>query len=304
MHEGLNDYALLLKISRDPPPRLRHIRPDLPRAFDEVINTALAMSPAARYPTAEAFAEALSNAARQAGIFTADARAVKAFVTPLLLPGLEARREAAARIRRQRLGGSTSDVERLSRPSAPRIESERPSGPGSQPYAPVPRVEIPRASAPRSSPLASAVTLTDAIGPSVREDSKEVTLSAGITPADTAPKPRSRAWLAVGAVLLVPLSGVVLTLARSSRSSSASNSAASPGAPPSAGSSVSAPILTPAELPVEPLDDQATDASTISPGELGLERGTTLGGRRHLRTPSSATSAYVQPEPRANPYKK
>ncbi|MBK8999036.1 MAG: protein kinase [Myxococcales bacterium] len=299
MHEGLNDYALLLKVSKEPPPRLRHVRPELPRAFDEALAGALSMRPSDRYPTAEAFAEALASAARQAGVFPADARAVKAFLAPLLLPGLEARRESAARIRRQRLGGSIGDVERHSRPSAPRIEVR---SPGSEPYASVPRVEIPLPSAPRSSPLASAATVTDAIGPSAPPSEALTQLAATVV--EVAPKARSRAWLAGLALIVVSVVGVAVSMTRSSGNPSAESNASPAPRPAPAASSASLPVVTPAELPVEAVKDDPADATAISPDDLGLEPGAAAAGRRFPRAPALAPSVYAPPEPRANPYKR
>lgn len=290
MHEGLNDYALLLKVSRDPPPRLRHVRPDLPRALDEALAGALAMRPSDRHPTAEAFAEALSNAARQAGILAADSRGVKAFVSPLLMPTLEARREAAARIRRKQLGGSVSDAERPSRPSSP---------PRSRPVQGAP-AELVLPSAPRSSPVSSAATVTDAIGPSVPADGAT---GLAIIAAEPRPKPRSRAWLVLGAAPLV--AGAILVGARLRSSENASRDSRPPPTPAPASSSASVPVVTPSELPVEPVTEESADASTITPKDLGFEPSPHATSRRPFRVPApAAPSSYVQPEPRANPYKK
>jgi len=303
MHEGLNDYALLLKVSRDPPPRLRHVRPDLPRALDEVIAGALAMRPADRFPTAEAFAEALSEAARRAGVPPADARTVKASVSPLLLPMLSARRDEAARIRRQQRAGSLSDAERPSRPSAPPPSSAPmdvpvPSVPrSSSPLAAAGTVDLPLPSAPRSSsPLAAAVTVTDAIGPS-RPPETDLTVVAP----NAAPKPHSRAWLFLAGAALVPALGF-LALALLARQAPSATGATALAPPPSASSRPPLPVVTPKELPVEPASAEALDAATITPRDLGFERAAAPGARRALRAPAPHASSYAQPEPRANPY--
>jgi serine/threonine-protein kinase len=58
-----------------PPPSLRALRPDLPPAVDQVMSTALAKAPDARYPSCTAFARALATAcgvAGQAGEAAAD----------------------------------------------------------------------------------------------------------------------------------------------------------------------------------------------------------------------------------------
>jgi serine/threonine-protein kinase len=106
LYDGINDPVLMLKVGREPPMRARHVQADLPRELDEVVARALSMSPANRYPTAEAFAQALSEAARDAGLQRAEVREVKDFVRGLIGPRLEARREKAIKVRalRQRLG--------------------------------------------------------------------------------------------------------------------------------------------------------------------------------------------------------
>lgn len=323
MHEGLNDYALLLKITRDPPPRLRHVRPDLPRAFDEVLARALEMRPTARFPSAEAFAEALSQAARASGIYPAEARGVKAFVTPHFLPELEVRRELASRIRRARLGGSAAEFDRPSRPSSARLEALRPSVPpsappvvprsepplassprASTPLASAPLASAPLASAPRSFPEASAVTLTDTLGPSIPADALDAGTGLDATAAPThalVARPRTRTWLVLAAALSVPALGAAITLARGRDTSPPAPTGAPLTPPPPQPTLSTAVIVTPAELPVE-TGDEAADAATISPTDLGLERGRRLFGRVPKPAPPP-TPSYSQPEPRANPYK-
>ena len=80
MHDGTNDPVLMLKIARDPPMRLRHVRPELPRELDAVLASALAMDPRSRSPTAEALADAFRDAAARAAVSPADAREVRDFL--------------------------------------------------------------------------------------------------------------------------------------------------------------------------------------------------------------------------------
>jgi serine/threonine-protein kinase len=279
LHEGLNDFALMLKVTREPPPRLRHLRPDLPLALDEAVARALKMNPRDRYPTAEAFAEALAHAAAEAGIAPVGARAVKAFVTPLLLPDIEARRERAARVRRVRFGTSVGPSE----PSAPlrsRPVSERPSAPPAPPEPATPtEVILPRTAVLEETELVGAAPV-----PRRAPRSRTVLLAASVT-------------------FAVILASMVFSRVRSTRPTPAPEVATS--AAPAEKPAEPTPIVTPSELPVEAEADP--DAATISVKELELERGTSphrpapvLGPPR--AAPLSPTN--LQPEPRANPYKK
>lgn len=98
LYEGLEEPALLLKIVREPPPPLFHVAPDVPRQLAEVVAGALAFEREHRYPTAEAFADALSRAARSLGAAPADTRRMRDFVTPIFEPHLARRKKRLAKI--------------------------------------------------------------------------------------------------------------------------------------------------------------------------------------------------------------
>lgn len=54
-------HSVIMRHLGDPPPALRRLRPDVPIAIERVVARALAKEPAARYPTAAAFADALGT---------------------------------------------------------------------------------------------------------------------------------------------------------------------------------------------------------------------------------------------------
>ena len=56
------EFAVLSAHLNDPPPPLSNVRPDLPRSLDDVLATAMAKNPSARYSRAGAFAAAFSAA--------------------------------------------------------------------------------------------------------------------------------------------------------------------------------------------------------------------------------------------------
>lgn len=120
LYDGLGEAAVLLKVSRETPPPLHHIRQDLPPTLTRAVMRALAFAPADRYPTAEAFGDALARAARSDGVHVADVRAVKSVVQPIVEPMLEKRRAKL----KQLLGAVDTEV--LQRPELP---PSRPSVP-------------------------------------------------------------------------------------------------------------------------------------------------------------------------------
>ena len=58
---GANAQAVLARKAADPVPRLRTVRPDVPRSLEQVIERALARAPADRFATVEQFAVALTR---------------------------------------------------------------------------------------------------------------------------------------------------------------------------------------------------------------------------------------------------
>lgn len=135
LYEGQSDAATLLKIVRESPLGLRAIKPEVPAAIEAAVARALSLDMSARYPTAEAFAEALAAAARSAGLARAERKDVTQFLEPLLGDRLARRREKAREVRslRQRMGELTAldqtlrpshtDLGRAAAPSQPRLEA-------------------------------------------------------------------------------------------------------------------------------------------------------------------------------------
>jgi serine/threonine-protein kinase len=78
-NEGVVLFAVLAGAKRSP----RDVAPHVPEAIDRVVMSALAVDITMRPPTALAFAEALENAAAEAGVTIASARALAAFVREL-----------------------------------------------------------------------------------------------------------------------------------------------------------------------------------------------------------------------------
>jgi len=60
--QGATPYKILSAHINQPVPKIRELRPELPEAVQEVLETALAKNPAKRYSTAEAMASALTSA--------------------------------------------------------------------------------------------------------------------------------------------------------------------------------------------------------------------------------------------------
>jgi serine/threonine-protein kinase len=260
LHDGTNDPVLMLKIAREPPMRLRHVRPDLPREFDAVLAGALSMDPRSRPSTAEAFADALREAAEQAGVKAADAREVRDFVLGLVGPELEARRDKVAEIRalRQRW-----------------VELGGPSGSAA--------ADRPRADAAPRPPLVEQLEATVAHGPVLpaRAPRRASGLGSLLTVILTAPL-LSRAWVVASILPAVALALAYVVasdgtpkVTRAVSMPATTSSASAPPATPSASAPSTAPserVLTPADLGEIPPADAALDVDgVITPFELGIE---------------------------------
>ena len=87
-YDGESPEAIALKHADEPIPSVREWRPDVPEAVELVTRVALAKTPAARFPTAAAFLEALDAAIRN------DAPPVVITTTPIRRIPVRARRTA------------------------------------------------------------------------------------------------------------------------------------------------------------------------------------------------------------------
>ena len=92
-----NDVATLLRIASVPPPRLREVEPSVPELLDQCVAKALAMNVEDRWPTAQAFKQALQEACRAHGE-VAETEEVADFVSRIVEPVILERRARAAEI--------------------------------------------------------------------------------------------------------------------------------------------------------------------------------------------------------------
>ena len=98
LYDAPNEAAILLKIVREPPTRLRTVRRELPIGIDEVVAKALQLNVNHRFASAELFAEELIAAAAKAGLKRAERREVATYLEPLLQRKLRARKEKVLEI--------------------------------------------------------------------------------------------------------------------------------------------------------------------------------------------------------------
>jgi serine/threonine-protein kinase len=252
MYDGLAAPVVMLKIARHEPTRARHVRADLPRELDDVVARALTLSADERFETAQAFADALSEAARGAGIARADAREVGSFLSALIGPRLEARREKATKTRelRRRLDAfdpaTPHELSRFEEPT--RVMAARPSSPPDASDDLAATLEPERRSVSADvAPLPPTAVLV---------------LRSFAYRLITAPL-RSRAWLlaSFGPVLLVALVWALSSEPSSARGRARASSASSAKALPARAVNSAttgpeeAPVITPQDLAVEPPQD-------------------------------------------------
>jgi eukaryotic-like serine/threonine-protein kinase len=293
LYEGVGDAALLLKIVREPPTPLRHVRPELPREIGDVVARALTLDAGSRFQTAESFALELAAAARAAGIAIADARRVRSFVQPLVAPALEARRAKVARVLAKRGRVSDGPLAPVDEPTASRqrVLSREADTVAVQP-------------APASAP-AGAMTETVA----GREEqvsqtgSLEALLRGSVVPPAalmTAPL-RSKVWLLVAIIPAI----VLLVVWSVTGSGTTADST-----PPAAAASPSTEPLEP-EPPASAEPEVDVLPEVITPSELALESANPGRGKPPSRPRQSGRPAVEilesdppQPPPLDNPYPK
>lgn len=133
LYDGPNDAAILFKIVRERPMRVKHLRKDVPDEIDASLARALEPDPAKRFASAEEFADALAEAAEKHQL-KADHREVRRFFEPILAPLIEKR---AARMR-----DAAAGLEARSNPSNP-IPASDPRGGLLPPHTPTVRSSPP-----------------------------------------------------------------------------------------------------------------------------------------------------------------
>lgn len=267
LFDGSNDAAILLKIVREPAMRVRAINPEIPKSIESVIEKALAIDADVRHETAEAFAEALAEAARSAGVARAERREVTRFSRPILGKRLDERRERSREVRAVRL--QVSEIELLDADARP-----------SQP----------------DPPRALSGTVDDAAVGALSSSEHTQTSTAGIsTVASFSLAPRRRRVLAAAAIAGAGLTAVALGVGdfddESPPSDRAVSTAVPPAAPPAAASAIPAPSPT-VSAPTPPASAPSPLASSAAPKPVapaGLSR-----SRGNVSTPR---------KPLGNPYK-
>lgn len=299
LHDGLNDAALMLKIVRDAPMRLSHLRSDIPRPIDEAVAGALTLDPRARHASAEVFAEVLVRAAAAAGIARADPREVKNFLLPMVEAELGNRKNKVTHIRRGR--GSMPPVsERALRvdqgPTVAVVPISRPPSSSSSSHR-VPLDATAEDLEPRDRTSATVFETSDR--PPV----------VGSTQTLTAPRARARVWI-LAAVIPVSLIGFFSIVALWSRPETAPVSAPQIATQSPEPHAAQAPLPPPVEAPLVPAEE-ADAAVIISPSQLAVESAEPspkVHGAPPRRWPltgkpaPAAESPPAQPEPLGNPY--
>jgi serine/threonine protein kinase len=295
LYEGLEEPALLLKVVREPPPPLVHVAPDVPRELAEVVAGALAFDRERRYPTAEAFAEALSQAARSLGIAPADTRRLRDFVGPIFEPHLTRRRRRLAKI-------YSRDSDRASIPgSEPPPASER-GGTGSRVRRIISDsdIEPPRLDVP--TPSSHDLRETEALVPS-RTSVADLPATESLVP----PLPAVRspaAWALILVVIAALIAAVAVGLmalgARSTAEAAPTATTASPPPPlasPAGTTTPTAATADPNDIPI--LSPSALPLASTTPSATSAPK---RGGRPVVRPAPKPTAK--EPEPLGNPWTK
>jgi eukaryotic-like serine/threonine-protein kinase len=266
LYEAANDAAILFKVTRDRPMRVGQVSPGIPQAIDDAVAKALEPNVEARFPSAEAFADALSLAADQHGL-KVDHREVGRFFEPILTVLLDKRR---ARVR---------EVKGLRKPGDPALHSN-PSH-----AMPIPEGGAEAPTVP-STPLTGAGELADATQSG----------TGGVSAIDAAVftrKPRS--WLvgaAAGGIVVLVIGSVALW------GSSAGQAPKTSSVPAAA----SAPVAESAKL--EP--DKPVVSSEPGPSESAAAPDASAAAPKPKAPPRKWHPTPTPPsddQPVANPYK-
>ena len=323
LHDGPNDAAILLKIVREAPMRVRAVESSIPPAIDDVIAKALCLDVEERFASADAFAEALVHAAREAGIARAERREVTQFLTPLLEGRLGVRREKAREVHtlRQQVEQlvSRESPSQQSGPSAIRSVAEAAAprdvsfDDPTLPLATVPTLTAPEA---RAATVTTAETVADArlvdvlptedlhLEPLAQPNDQTQTGTAGIsTMARSIMPPRRPRLLLFGAALGAMLLLVALLFAAFGRDEPKPEStpASSPASTmPAAPAQAPTPTATaPVEAP-EPQPVAVTPDAAVGSGEAAHQPPPK---RRPPAPPSKPGVVSTPPKLLGNPYK-
>jgi len=208
-----NDGAILQGILAGPQQTPRQIDPSIPEGIDRVCMRALARKRADRYATAAEFSDAIEQAAQQAGVTIASARAVASFV------------EASGAYKKMH----PKEIAALKQGVAgvPPAPNSNPRSAPSLPAVPAP------ADQPKSTPTAP---------------SQVTSAGSALSAPSPAPPPRKLGWV-IGAVAVAAVAGVVAGVGIFLRSTPASpGGAAAPPAVSEPAPGSTGPVVAPSTL--------------------------------------------------------
>ena len=281
LYDATGDVSTLLRIVTEPPPRLRDAAPDVPTALDHAVSKALTMDIEERYPTAEAFARALSEAAAAEGLLATHDE-VASCVRELVGDRLASRRTTIAKVIGLRATmGSIADAaqDTLSTTNSIEAAARHHPGPHPAPTAPASAVqhngssddELPTLRPPTREANAQAASgagqdahLGESDSIAVDVDGVESftkTDTTSVTPTES-PRPRRRTlqWMVLGMGAVVVTAGVALVLR-------AAPSVGGDTVAPTAEALGSAPSSTPPAPSVVPALSVVPAASIASAGQ-------------------------------------
>lgn len=298
LHEGLNDAALMLKIVREAPMRLSHLRADIPRPLDEAVAGALTLDPRRRHPSAEAFADALVKAAASVGIARADARDVRDFILPMVQDELDKRKSKVTRLRQNR-GSLPPTSER-----SVRIDQ----GPTVS-VVPISRPPLPSSSSSShrrmDNTISEELEARDRTSATVFETSDRPPV-VGTAHTRTQPRLTPRMFFFAGAALFIVFVGFIAGL----KLTSSPEPTPAPEANPAAIAPPQQPIVAP-PIPTPVASDEIIDPEKLPIVETDPTPRVHPAGRPTTKKPAtgktvqpSVETLAPQPQPLDNPYKK